>query len=100
MIRIVDNKRLDMTQEEFDMYNKIVASYTTISVSGEIYFTNLFESDNSGVITILKPPTQRTTTLEIFLFLITLFNQQHMRRMQSQIDDCVIQIREKLDAIK
>ena len=30
-IKIVDNKKVDMTEDEFNMYQKIVKSYTTIS---------------------------------------------------------------------
>jgi len=98
-LRVIDNKRVDMTQDEYDMYQKIVKSYTTSTNKGEDYFMDLFETDGSGVIIFLKPPSKRQTTLEIFLFLMSLMCHQHLRLMQNQVDDICTQMKDKMREI-
>jgi hypothetical protein len=96
-LRIVDNKKVDMTDHEFDLYEKIVKSYTNLPYQkGEDLFMDLFESDDNGIIVFLRPPTDKATTLEIFLFLVSLMNQQHLRAMYAQIEDLANQVKQKL----
>lgn len=99
-LRIVCNKRIDMTDDEWAMYQKIVKSYTTDTNKGEDLFIDLFETDGRGCIVFLRPPTTRRTTLEVFLFLMSLMQHQHLRLMQEQVDDLCKQVKEKLDTIK
>ena len=62
-IRVVDNKKLDMTDDEWTMYQQIVKSYTTLSDKGEDLFMELFETDEEGIIIFLRPPFQTTDQL-------------------------------------
>jgi hypothetical protein len=94
-LKIIDNKKVDMTDDEWSMYIKIVKSYTTLTNKGEDLFIDLFESDDNGIIIFLKPPSTRQTSFEVFLFLMALFQHQHLRLMHKQIDDVVAQIKEK-----
>ena len=50
-------------------------------------FSDLFETDANGLITYIKPPSKKQCTLEIFLFIVSVFNHQHIREMYKQIDD-------------
>lgn len=95
-IRVVDNKRLDMTDDEWAMYNKIVKSYTTLTNKGEDLFQDLFETDEVGIIVFLKPPSKRQTSFEVFLFLMALFQHQHLRLMYKSIDDMRDQFKAKM----
>jgi hypothetical protein len=95
-MRIIDNKKIEMTDSEWTMYQKIVQSYTSQNNKGEDYFIDLFETNDDGIITFLKPPSKRQTSLEVFLFLMSLMQHQHLRLMHKQIDDVVIQLKEKL----
>jgi hypothetical protein len=95
--RVVDNKKLDMTDDEWNMYQKIVKSYTTPTNKGEDLFMDLFETDNNGIIMFLKPPTKRQTSFEIFLFLISLITHQHLRLMHQQVDEACAQMKEKIN---
>jgi hypothetical protein len=99
-IRVVDSKKLDMTQDEFDLYQKIVKSYTTLTNRGEDLFIDLFETDDKGIIRFLKPPSKRQTSFEVFLFLMALQQQQHIRLMYEQVDDLVKQIKEKIKTLE
>lgn len=96
-LQIIDNKKLDMTSDEWTMYQKIVKSYTSLTNKGEDLFIDLFESDDNGIIMFLKPPSKRQTSLEVFLFLMSLMQHQHLRLMQKQVDDLCSQVREKLN---
>lgn len=94
-IRVVDNKKLEMTEDEWNMYQKIVQSYTTATNKGEDLFIDLFETDEHGIIIFLKPPSKFRTSFEVFLFLMSLMQHQHLRLMHRQVDDACQQIREK-----
>jgi hypothetical protein len=99
MIRVVDNKKLEMTEDEWMLYQKIVKSYTTLSNKGEDYFIDLFETNEEGIIVFLKPPSRRQTSLEVFLFLMSLMQHQHLRLMHQQINEVVTELKNrKLEA--
>lgn len=96
MIRIIDNKKVEMTNDEWLMYQNIVKSYTTLTNKGEDLFIDLFESDEQGIIVFLRPPSKRQTSFEVFLFLMALMQHQHLRLMHKQIDDACAQLKEKV----
>ena len=98
-LRVVTNKRLDMNDVEWEMYQNIVKSYTTSTNKGEDLFLDLFETDGAGVITVLRPPSARRTTLEIFLFLMALMQGQHLRRVHEEVADIVGQMKTKMTEI-
>ena len=95
-MRIIDNKKIDMTDSEWDMYQKIVRSYTSPTNKGEDYFIDLFETNEDGIIIFLKPPSRRQTSLEVFLFLMSLMNHQHLRLMHNEVSDVVSQMKAKM----
>ena len=92
----IDNKRVDLTHDEIQLYNKIVASYTSLTNKGEDLFIDLFETDENGIIIFLKPPSKRQTSFEVFLFLMAVMQQQHIRLMYKQIEELSIEVREKI----
>lgn len=98
-LKVVDNKRLEMTDEEFAMYQKIVKSYTTATNRGEDLFKDLFETDERGIIVLLKPPSKFRTSLEVFLFIMSLQQQQHIRIMYEQVADIAQQMKDKVEEI-
>jgi len=100
---IVDNQKLDMIDAEYELYKKIVASYK----NGEQLFADLFQSNDLGIIILLKPPATRHTSMEVFLFLMSLMQQQHIRLMYAQMEcicehigDKMVEIDEKLASLK
>lgn len=96
-IRIVDCKKLDMTDDEYAIFEKIVKSYTTMpTMNGRDLFIDLFESDDKGIIMFLKPPSKRQTTFEVFLFLISLQQHQHLRLMHEEVADIASQMKAKI----
>ena len=98
-IRIVDNKKLEMTDDEYTMYDRIVKSYTIPPNNGAHLFMDLFETNDEGIIMFLKPPSKRQTSFEVFLFLMSLQSHQHLRQMHKQIDDICSQVKDKMAEI-
>lgn len=99
-IRIVDNQKLEMSDEEWALYQKIVASYTTQYQNGQDLFIDLFESNDNGIIILLKSPSKRHTSFEVFLFLIALMNHQHLRVMYAMVEDACAQMKNKMIEIE
>lgn len=82
-IKIIHNKKLSMTQEEWDTYAKICRSYDRPNFKGEDLFIDLFDTDKNGNITIIKSPS-RQTSMEVFLFICALYQQQSVRLMEAR----------------
>ena len=95
-IRIIDKKKIDLTEDEWAMYQKIVKSYTTLTNKGEDLFIDLFETNEDGIMIFLRPPSKRQTSFEVFLFLMSIFQHQHLRSLHEQIDDICDQMKEKM----
>ena len=85
-----------MTDYEYRQYRQICESYDEGNTRGSDLFYDLFETDENGIITVLKPPSKRATSLEVFLFLVGLQQQQHIRIMYSQVDDLARQFKAKI----
>jgi hypothetical protein len=58
--RIINNKRIDLTEDEWRLYQEICRSYDKPNFKGSDLFAELFETDAKGIITYLKPPTRFT----------------------------------------
>lgn len=98
-LRIINNKRIELSEDEWILYQKIVRSYTVNNNKGEDLFIDLFEVDNDGYITMLIPPSQRQTSFEVWLFLMSIQQNQQLRLMRSLIDDEIKQIKDKLSSL-
>lgn len=88
MFRIISNKRIDLTDDEWRLYQEICKSYDRPNFKGSDLFVGLFETDSDGIITYLKPPTQYTS-MEVFLFIIGVMHHQHLRVMYSKVDEAI-----------
>lgn len=96
VIKIIDNKKIDMTEDEYTLYQDICRSYDRTNFKGEELFRELFESDDHGIIIFLRPPHNRHTSMEVFLFISIIMQQQHMRLMHKKVDDLCADLSEKV----
>jgi len=97
-LRIIDKKRIDLTDDEYSMYKSIVQAYTKPPYQkGEDFFIDLFETDEDGIILFLKPPSDRHISFEIFLFMMSIFQAQHLRVMHKKINDFIDEAKQKLN---
>lgn len=78
MIRVIDHKKLDLTNDEFILYEKICKSYDSPTFKGSDLFKNLFETNEHGIITFLRPPTTSYTSMEVWMFLVAVMIHQHI----------------------
>jgi len=101
MIRLIDHKRVEMTNDEFKMYKDICRSYTDDNAhrKGEDLFTDHFEVNGEGVIIFVKPPTKRYSSMEVFCFLISIMQNQHIRIIHDQSKAMLKEVNEKVKPI-
>ena len=90
MLRIIDNKRIDLTNEEWTLYQKVCESYDVErrGIKGKDLFSNLFETDKKGIIIFLKPP-QQLTSMEVYMFLVSIMIHQHLGVACDHVDGLV-----------
>ena len=104
-IRIIDNKKVDVTEDEWKMYETICQSYDNPpSQKGRDLFIDLFASDDNGIIVYLKPPHNRLCSFEVYLFLMSLMQHQHLRllhkKMDEKLNDITKQVESKLSELE
>lgn len=93
-IKIVDNKKIEMTEDEWDYYKGICRSYDRVNFKGEELFRELFETDDNGIIVFIRPPA-KATSMEVYLFICSMFEHQHIRLIHKQVDDLCKELKEK-----
>ncbi len=104
-MHIIDNKKVSMTSDEWQMYQSICKTYDEPPhQQGKDFFFNLFESDEQGMITYLRPPT-RTCSYEVFLFVMSVMVHQRMRdchkqmtAMQAKMDNHITSLNQQFSA--
>lgn len=99
-IKIIDNKKIELTDDEWTMFNSICRSYDRPNFKGENLAKNLFETDDSGIIVFLKPPTSNYTSMEMFLFFHCIYQHQHMKILYKQVEDLASEIRSKIQELQ
>ena len=98
MIKIIDNKKVEMTNDEYSMFEKICQSYDNPpSMRGKDLFQGLFETDEEGLIIYLIPPHSKMSSMEVYLFLMSLMQNQHLRKGYKLIDAKLAEMNKKID---
>jgi len=95
MIKIIDNKRIDLTEDEYKLFQSICAGYD----QGKDLFRDLFETDESGCIVMLKPP-KSFFSMEVVIFLQNIMLHQHLRRIYADHNAAVQQVQTLLSELK
>jgi hypothetical protein len=88
-MRIIDNKKVCITDDEFRFYNNLCREYDRPNFKGESLFVDHFESDDDGIIVFVKPPSKRYSSLEVYTFIVSLMVNQHLRVMREQTESFV-----------
>lgn len=84
MIKIINNKKIELTHEEYDQYTNICKSYDAPNSKGADLFKGLFDTDENGIIINLNAPSKYYTSFEVFLWLMKVMQHQHLRVMREQ----------------
>lgn len=85
-IRIIDNKKIDLTDSEYQYYYDMCRRYDRQSFNGNDLFKNLFETDDNGLIVFIHPPPAKATSMECYMFVISIFHMQSVRVMYQKYD--------------
>jgi len=88
-MRIIDNKAIDLTDEEFSLYQKICAGYP----QGQDLFRGLFETDDDGCIIFIYPPT-KPISMEVIIFIQNTMISQNLRRIYKEHDQALSELKE------
>lgn len=96
MKRIINHKRIDLTDDEWNLYQEICRSYDRPNFKGESLFVDLFEADEDGIIQFLRPPSKNFTSMEVFLFMMSIFCHQHLRVVYVKADEALKDVDETL----
>ena len=83
--RIIDNKKVSMTNDEFTFYEEICKGYDRPNFKGKDLFQDHFEVNDDGIIVFVKPPYKKYSSMEVFTFLISLMVNQQLRISQDQV---------------
>jgi hypothetical protein len=96
--KIIAHKKVDMTNDEYQMYRSICAAYDDVKSNrkGTDLFLDHFDVNGEGIITFVRPPNKRYSSLEVYCFLISLMVNQHLRICHEQTKTMVKEAEQKL----
>lgn len=94
--KIIDFKRVDITDDEYSLYLSICESYNTETNQGKDLFINHFEVNEHGIITMVRPMKGRFSSLEVYTFLLSLMTNQHLRVMHKQVETLMKESAQKI----
>jgi len=83
MIKAIDLRKIEMTDEEYKYYQEITQKFTVNSTKGSEYFHDLFETNDNGFITIIHP--RKTIPVEVLYFMLNLQQNQWLRSYDIRI---------------
>ena len=83
MIRAIDFQKVEMSDEEFKYYQELVQKLTTDGIKGSDYFRDLFQTDDNGLITIIKP--SKPVPWDVIFFTQNLLVNQQLRSYDARI---------------
>lgn len=88
-IRIIDHKKVLMTNDEYSFYEEICKGYDKPNFRGSDLFQDHFETNDDGFIIFVKPPHKKYSSMEVYTFLISIMVNQQLRNMQDQIQSLI-----------
>jgi len=87
-MKVIANKRIEVTPDEFRLYENIAAQYP----DGKQLFQGLFETDEDGIITCLIPPKKKFA-MDVVIYLQNLLVHQHMRLIYKEHNEAMQELR-------
>jgi len=85
VLQVIDHKSVDMTDEEYAYYKKLVGEFTIGTANGKDQFRDLFDVDGDGCITFIHPPIRKEIGWGVLFFVQDLMINQRLRRMERQV---------------
>lgn len=83
-MKLVGNKKISITNKEYDYYLQLVDRFKDENNTGEIYFENLFDTDKDGFIVLIR--TDRSIPWAVLFWVQQIMINQRMRVCDSLIN--------------
>ena len=84
-LHVVDYKQVDMMDEEFEYYEKLIQEFTSGAYLGKDQFRDVFEVDGDGCITFIHPPIKKQIAWAVLFFIQNLMINQRLRRIERRL---------------
>jgi hypothetical protein len=84
-LRVIDYKQVEMEDEEYEYYQKLVNSFNYGTYSGKEQFHDVFDVDGDGCIAYINPPIGKQIAWAVLFFLQNLMINQRLRRIEKRI---------------
>lgn len=105
--RIIDNKPILLTDDEFNLHKQISRSLDNQTLKGEEFFAQWFESSPDGLIIFLHPPTDKPVSIQVFMWYLSVVIHQHVgqalievHEMRKEIEQDRAELKELLTQAK
>ena len=85
----IDYQNVDISKEEYEYYQELIKQLTADNIDGKEYFRDLFNTDDRGFITLIKP--KNSIPWVILFFVQQIMISQRLRIM----DDFIIKQEKK-----
>jgi hypothetical protein len=80
MIRAVANKKIELSKDEYQYFLSLK------EVFGEDSFYDLFTTNDSGNIVMIKPSAHNTSSMAVIFFLLNVMLNQRLRMLDEKIN--------------
>lgn len=80
MIRAVGNRRLDLSDSEYEYYKRLREEF------GQHKFAKLFDTDKNGLIVSVTPPVDAVTPIGVIFFVLNVMMNQRIRILDEKIN--------------
>lgn len=81
------------------MYEEICKANDRPSFKGSSLFEDHFEVNGEGIITFVKPPHKKYSSMEVYCFLISIMVNQHIRIIHDQTNMLVKEAEKKFNEL-
>lgn len=94
-IKIIANQKVSISEDEYKNYLEIASSHEDFG--GAVLFNDLFQTNDQGIITLITPPRTQKTPVDVYLFILTLQQQQVLRHLESVVTVFLKEMKEQYD---
>jgi len=93
--KIISYKKVKITEDEYNEYQKICRSYDRPNFKGEELFKDSFEVDDDGRIIYIKALGNKQSSFEVLFFIMNLMQNQWLRYIVSNAEKEMKKFRER-----
>ncbi len=79
MIKIIANRDIELSKDEWEYYQEIEKTF------GDKAFVGMFETNKEGYITMVRPPLGKPTSMILIFFLLNVQFNQRLRQLADGI---------------